>query len=114
MTAPTPEQMRALAERLDAQAKALGDYWDFMTANERRLLQDSAAALRSAADQLEAVQDVFASASEAQVVEVVLAAATGRDRLRAIVNDAPHEWSCTTRWRPKLDSLCTCWKANIR
>lgn len=59
MTGLTPEQMRALADRLGKQSDALGDYWDFVTANERRLLQDSADALRSAADQLEAVSELM-------------------------------------------------------
>lgn len=57
MTAPTPEQMRALAEWLDV--FGAGSPQQAMPEE----LSDSADALRSAAAQLEAVQAVLAEAS---------------------------------------------------
>jgi hypothetical protein len=54
MTAPTPEQMRALAARNDAEAEAWRQF--SKTSARIALHEESAAALRAAADQLEAVQ----------------------------------------------------------
>lgn len=52
MTAPTPEQMRALADQHEERAR-----WTAEGESGAKWFRDTAAALRAAAAQLEAVQD---------------------------------------------------------
>lgn len=74
MTAPTPEQMRELADAADNPTR--DNDWD------NRVIADVMAALRAAADQLEAVQD--------------------RERLAAVIYDAQHSRN-GARWLSTVD-----------
>lgn len=79
MTAPTPEQMRDIADGVDA-CDHIGDV--------DALMPEVTAALRAAADEV--------------------------DRLRAVIENAPHWPSCVhyaATWQT-IGDPCTCWKAD--
>lgn len=87
MTALTPQQMRELA---DGRRTWMwhGD-WD----------EEAEIALRAAADQLDAVQDLGRTGGEVE-------------RLRRAIEDAPHPANCDV-FRGSYGYPCSCWKAGV-
>jgi hypothetical protein len=46
--------------------------------------------------------------------EVARSAATAYgERLRAVIENAPHDARCTVRWGKRFGYFCTCWKAEV-
>lgn len=76
MTAPTPEQLRGMAEALDGEAR-------MFRPEDVVIERQSADMLRAAADKV--------------------------DRLRAVIENAPHTGLC--QWN--RDWPCTCWKVDV-
>lgn len=83
MTAPTPEQMRALAEREEREAEhyAGGQTFGGVDPAEERYFEllEVAATLRTAADQLEALRSAWDSKRVSVALYGVLHAATRED-----------------------------------
>lgn len=92
MTAPTPEQMRALA---DAEANRRDDrqdpYWTSKAIKALRAAADEVGRLRANVARRDVKLDNYA---------------VDLDRLRAVIENAPHREHC----RPHI--ACTCWKAD--
>jgi hypothetical protein len=112
MTAPTPEQLRALAGLLSAQ----GDVWD-RNGLPSKLNRSSAAALRAAANQIENQQDWLDHSHpvdlDADAKQMIDSAGEEVARLRAVLEDAPHADSCAARLSSHAARPwpCNCWKA---
>ncbi|WIA95781.1 hypothetical protein [Curtobacterium sp. MCBA15_004] len=95
MTATTPDQMREMADRGEEIGGLLEDYsWEDVSGHPPATINNMVTVLRTAADQL--------------------------DRLRAVIEDAPHEDTCNTQdWRygdyhgEDLSRPCDCYRAKF-
>lgn len=83
MTSPTPEQMRALAAKMLATADWVRDEMPDLAEE----MEDGTIALRAAADEV--------------------------DRLRAVIENAPHVPACNSNFGTPGRWPCTCWKADV-
>ncbi|MDK8171773.1 hypothetical protein QP735_04445 [Curtobacterium citreum] len=103
MTAPTPEQMRALADQPHRYLSA-ADRIDWM--------EDAATALRAAADEVDRLRGSGRSAES--WFHKAMQARIERNALRAAIEDAPHDRdaSCGFGYAPQDMSHCKCWKAD--
>ncbi|WIE60771.1 hypothetical protein DEI97_013575 [Curtobacterium sp. MCLR17_032] len=103
MTAPTPEQMRALATAVVGVSPLDEEF------------EEAASALRAAADELdrlrkETVPRVWFHAEMARLKDALVQ----RDRLRSVIAARPHDDLCEV-WAISggtSDVGCTCWKAD--
>lgn len=122
MTSINPPQMRWIASDREETAEAWPEY-RIIAAK----LREDAAALRTAADKLEAEarwyslyqeaaadRDAILEAFNTDNSSTVIAAADGLDRLRAVIKNAPHMPPCVhyaAMWQT-IGDPCTCWKAD--
>lgn len=90
----TPEQMRALADSLLPSTS----------------YKEHRAALRTAADQLEYYEHAHNLVTREWHEDQMRTAADDLDRLRAVIENAPHGRAC--RWLYSTSHPCTCWKAD--
>jgi hypothetical protein len=103
--APTPDQMRALAE--DVLERVAADRDGDLDFADRIMT-----ALRAAADQLEAVTPPFSAPQYAKLLRE-------REHLHTMIENAPHGSDtegrqCELLWREGFRRVnrCTCWKAD--
>jgi hypothetical protein len=96
MTAPTPEHLRALSYDL----KAAG-------------LRQSSATIRAAADELDRLGAELDSTRQraGDLYDTCLAQVDVTTRLRATIQNAPHDKDRCNAWWPEYTRPCTCWKA---
>lgn len=50
---------------------------------------------------------------EAEAADALRAAADEVDRLRAVIENAPHGYPCAVTQQLRGDHPCTCWKADV-
>lgn len=115
MTAPAPEQIRALADWLDA----FGAGTPQQAMPEE--LSDAADALRAAADEVDQLRAAESRmyADRAQALVSLSKQLDTNAHLLAVIDNAPHDFGCATPAESLLgvdrapERPCTCWKASI-
>lgn len=118
MTAPTPEQMRALADAPDI------NHWSAAARDALRAAADQLEAavpdhLNAAADEVHRLRaaESLAYADRAQALMSLGRQLETNAQLRAVIENAPHDDKCVharfiaAGWTPQ--GRCTCWKADV-
>ncbi|WP_336698160.1 hypothetical protein [Curtobacterium sp. USHLN213] len=120
MNAPTPEQMRALADEHDEEAgeyvldkaekEGQPEYGDLYEYEDRIVWhRNTATALRAAANEVDRLRD----RNSMDWYQAGRDADAENERLRALIENAPHQLDCNTEPGGIGDpNICTCWKAD--